>query len=49
MVYGPLVSVIVLLVWLYLCGTVIILGNCVNRVWYERQQEKQKRTRHRNA
>ena len=38
MVYGPLVSVIVLLVWLYLCGTVIILGNCVNRVWYDRKK-----------
>jgi len=34
LVYGSLASVIILLVWLYLCGTIVILGNVVNRVWY---------------
>jgi len=40
MVYGSLASVIILLVWLYLCGTIIILGNVINRVWYSRKQAK---------
>ena len=40
LVYGSLASVIVLLVWLYLCGTIVIMGNCVNRVWYGRRRVK---------
>lgn len=37
LVYGSLASVIILLVWLYLCGNIIILGSCFNRVWYRRR------------
>jgi len=37
LVYGSLASVVILLVWLYLCGNIVILGNCVNRVWYGRK------------
>ena len=34
LVYGSLASVIILLVWLYLCGNILILGNVFNCVWY---------------
>lgn len=34
LVYGSLASLIIMLVWLYLCGNIVILGNCFNRVWY---------------
>ena len=42
LVYGSLGSVVILLVWLYLCGNIIILGSCFNRVWYGRKLERQK-------
>ena len=42
LIYGSLASVILLLVWLYLCGNIIILGSCFNRVWYSRKKEKKK-------
>lgn len=32
LVYGSLASVIILLVWLYLCGNILIIGNVVNYV-----------------
>ena len=31
-------SVIILLVWLYLCGNILILGNVFNCVWYRRKK-----------
>lgn len=40
LIYGSLASVIILLVWLYLCGNVLILGNVVNYVIYCRRQKK---------
>jgi len=40
MVYGSLASVIILLVWLYLCGNILILGNVFNCVWYRRKKAK---------
>ncbi len=39
LVYGSLASVIILLVWLYLCGNVLILGNVVNYVIYKHRKE----------
>ena len=33
-------SVIILLVWLYLCGNIIILGNVFNCVWYTRKKKR---------
>lgn len=42
MVYGSLASVIILLVWLYLCGNILILGNVFNCVWYRRKKRKTK-------
>ena len=36
LVYGSLASVIILLVWLYLCGNIFILGNVFNYVWFRR-------------
>lgn len=43
LVYGSLASVVILLVWLYLCGNILILGNCCNRVWYGHAQRRLKR------
>ena len=40
LVYGSLASVIILLVWLYLCGNIIILGNVFNCVWYTRKKKR---------
>ena len=40
LVYGSLASVIILLVWLYLCGNILILGNVVNYVWYQRKKAR---------
>ena len=42
LVYGSLASVMILLVWLYLCGNILILGSCFNRVWYGRKKRRQK-------
>lgn len=41
LVYGSLASLIILLVWLYLCGNILILGNVVNRVWYGRKKSRE--------
>ena len=38
LVYGSLASVIILLVWLYLCGNILILGNVFHCVWYRRKK-----------
>ncbi len=40
LVYGSLASVVILLVWLYLIGNIIILGNCFNAVWYRHKKNK---------
>lgn len=40
LVYGSLASVIILLVWLYLCGNILILGNLFNCVRYRRRKGK---------
>ncbi len=40
LVYGSLASVIIMLVWLYLCGNILVLGNVVNYVIYTRRQNK---------
>ena len=37
MVYGSLASVMILLVWLYLCGNILILGNVFNYVRFVRR------------
>ena len=42
LVYGSLGSVMILLVWLYLCGNIVILGSCFNRTWYGRKLARQK-------
>ena len=41
LVYGSLASVIILLVWLYLCGNILILGSVVNYVIYSHKKERQ--------
>lgn len=40
LVYGSLTSVIIMLVWLYLCGNILVLGNVVNYVIDCRKQHK---------
>lgn len=40
LVYGSLASVIILLVWLYLCGNILILGNVFNCVRYRHKKER---------
>lgn len=40
LIYGSLASVIIMLVWLYLCGNILVLGNVVNYVIYCRQEHK---------
>lgn len=40
LLYGSLTSIIVLLLWLYLCGTILLLGAVVNRVWMEKRNKK---------
>lgn len=40
LIYGSLTSLMILLLWLYLCGNVLILGNVFNCVRYRRKKEK---------
>ena len=37
LVYGSLASLIILLVWLYLCGNIMLLGAAVSRTWVIRR------------
>lgn len=36
LLYGSLASIIILLLWLYLCGTILLLGAALNRIWTEK-------------
>lgn len=38
-VYGSLMSVVVLLVWLYLCGQILFLAISFTSVWYRRREK----------
>ena len=38
LVYGSLASVIIMLVWLYLCGNILIIGNVINCVLYQNKK-----------
>ena len=38
LVYGSLASLIILLVWLYLCGNILLLGAVVGRIWLQRDK-----------
>ncbi|MPM35224.1 hypothetical protein SDC9_81814 [bioreactor metagenome] len=40
LVYGSLASVIILLVWLYLCGNILILGNVFNCVLHQYRRKR---------
>lgn len=40
LVYGSLVSLIVLLIWLYLCGQILFLGVVFTSVWYKNWRRK---------
>ena len=45
LVYGSLTSVIILLVWLYLCGNILIMGNVANYVIYCHRKQKREKQR----
>ncbi len=40
LVYGSLMSMIVMILWLYLCGNILLAGNIISSVWYRAQSEK---------
>ena len=40
LVYGSLASVVILLVWLYLCGNILLLGCAFSCVWHRRRLGK---------
>ena len=40
LVYGSLASVIIMLVWLYLCGNILIIGDVVNYVLFTHRRER---------
>lgn len=40
LVYGSLASLIILLVWLYFCGNILLMGAVVGRVWTQRACRK---------
>ena len=40
LVYGSLASVIIMLVWLYLCGNILIMGSVVNYVLFTHRRER---------
>ncbi len=40
MVYGSLMSIVVLMVWLYLCGNILLGGNIISSVWYEARKKR---------
>ena len=42
LVYGSLVSIVVMMVWLYLCGNILLAGNIISSVWYRNHGGKQK-------
>ena len=37
LVYGSLVSIVVMMTWLYLCGNILLAGNILSSVWYREQ------------
>lgn len=39
LVYGSLASLIILLVWLYFCGNILLLGAVVSQVWVRRHRQ----------
>ena len=42
LIYGSLASVIIMLVWLYLCGNILILGNVLNYVLFIHRRERRR-------
>lgn len=40
LVYGSLVSVVVMMVWLYLCSNILLAGNIIAKIWYDRKGRK---------
>ena len=38
LIYGSLVSIVVLLIWLYLCGQILFLALVFTSVWYRNRR-----------
>lgn len=36
LIYGSIASIIILMIWLFICGNILILGNIINVVFYRR-------------
>lgn len=41
LVYGSLASLIILLVWLYFCGNILLIGAVIGRCWYRRLDQRE--------
>ncbi len=44
LLYGSLASIVILMLWLYICGTILLLGTVLNRVWNLRHPIKQEKS-----
>lgn len=42
LVYGSLMSIVVMMLWLYLCGNILLAGNVLASVWYRQQGLKRR-------
>lgn len=42
LVYGSLMSIVVLMLWLYLCGNILLSGNILASAWYRQHGEKRR-------
>lgn len=42
LLYGSLASIVILMLWLYICGTILLLGPIFNRVWNLRHPKREK-------
>ena len=40
LVYGSLMSIVVLLIWLYLCGQILFLAVVFTSVWYKNRSRR---------
>lgn len=40
LIYGSLMSIVVMMLWLYLCGNILLAGNVLSSVWYRFRGQK---------
>ncbi len=49
LVYGSLMSVVAMMLWLYLCGSILLSGNIISRVWYQSHKKATTHVREKNG